>query len=291
MIKPVFSVIDDAWKKEFSPNYILSILITSNQLYCSILDNRKNKHLIVQTFDLEKTVQYGHVNEKLKKIFEDNELFLLPYQSVSIAISNEKSTLVPDKLFDEKNSRTYLEFTNPVSGSEKISVDSLQLLPSKIIYPMDEELINFLQSQFENAEIHHSNFSLLQVILREQQQNVEKKIFAHIQLNKVEVIVMDKGEIIFFNHFFFQTAEDFIYYILFVCKQLNLDPDTIGFYFLGEVEKKSALFDITWKYIRNVNFVRRPDKVNYSYKFAFIPQHFYFNLFCIHLASQTKTVS
>ena len=110
-----------------------------------------------------------------------------------------------------------------------------------------------------------------------------KTLFVHVQSSQFEIIVLEGGKLLFYNAFEYQTTEDFIYYTLFVCEQLKLNPEEIPMILLGEVERKSALYDIVNKYIRNVTFGKRPVEIEYSYKLQELQDHFYYNLFSQYL--------
>ena len=87
----------------------------------------------------------------------------------------------------------------------------------------------------------------------------------------------------FYNTFNHQAPEDFIYYLLFTCEQLQLNPETIEVVLIGEIEKKSALYSTTHKYIRNIKFGVRKTDADLSYQLQEIPKHFYYTLFSEYL--------
>ena len=93
------------------------------------------------------------------------------------------------------------------------------------------------------------------------------------------MIVLEEKKLIFANIFSYQTSEDFLYFTLFVCEQLKLNPENLDLLLLGEVEKNSAIYSILTKYVRNIKFGKRPEMFDYSYVFDGIASHFYFNLF------------
>ena len=62
-------------------------------------------------------------------------------------------------------------------------------------------------------------------------------------------------QLILFNSFQYKTPEDFIYYILFTCEQLQLNPETIPVQFLGAISEESDAFKIAYKYIRNCSLL------------------------------------
>lgn len=283
MIKPIFSVLDDAWKKEFSNNYTLSLLISKDAVGCCILDISKKKYLAIEWFAFQNSNSFVILKDKLNELLEQNEIFNFPYQHIHIGIAQTEVAIVPENLWDEKNGHDFLEFSHTVEPYDRIRTDDLPQLKSKNVYAMNSELLVMLQEHFENVTIHHSTTSLMEVLLKENRFYNDTRIFANIQQSRVELIVLEKGKLLLFNYFDFQTPEDFIFYILFTCQQLDLNPEILNFYFLGEIEKKSPLFDITYKYIRNVYFGRRPNTYSYSYKFAFFPSHFYYNMFSLNL--------
>jgi hypothetical protein len=66
--------------------------------------------------------------------------------------------------------------------------------------------------------------------------------------------------------------------VIFVFEQLNLNPEEITLALLGNVEKFSPVFDLLFRYIRNIEFVSRNDGFDYSYLFNDVPGHFYYSL-------------
>ena len=96
---------------------------------------------------------------------------------------------------------------------------------------------------------------------------------------RFEVLVINSGKLTFYNTFAYQTAEDFIYYLLFVFEQLKLNPETANVELLGELEKSSAVYQLLYKYIRNIKFGARPDAFDYSFKITSLPKQYYYSLF------------
>ena len=60
----------------------------------------------------------------------------------------------------------------------------------------------------------------------------------------MDVLVIKNKELQLYNTFIYKSAEDFIYFALFVCEQLDLDPDQLDCCFFGEIEKTHTL--IIW---------------------------------------------
>jgi hypothetical protein len=74
------------------------------------------------------------------------------------------------------------------------------------------------------------------------------------------------------------TPEDIAYYLIFVFEQLNLNPEEITLVLMGSVDRYSPVYDLLFRYIRNIDFAARNDSISYSYIFNEVPDHFYFSL-------------
>ena len=61
-------------------------------------------------------------------------------------------------------------------------------------------------------------------------------------------------------YFFFRI---FIYYILFTAEQLNLNPETLNLVFIGDITEDDEIYNIAYKYIRNISFGNRNDDFEY----------------------------
>ena len=88
-----------------------------------------------------------------------------------------------------------------------------------------------------------------------------------------------EGALQFYNTFSFTTAEDLIYYVMFVMEQLSLNSEKIEIDLYGEVEEDSNIYDLLSQYIRNVKFGDRSELTKYTDILDVVPKHFYFNLF------------
>ena len=55
------------------------------------------------------------------------------------------------------------------------------------------------------------------------------------------------------NTYNFQAPEDVLYYVLFGFEQFDLNPEQIPLALAGSVSEQSELFDLLFKYVRNVS--------------------------------------
>ena len=114
---------------------------------------------------------------------------------------------------------------------------------------------NYLLDQFSTFNYKHVNTILVSKLLELSKNIDEKQVFVHFSKNKFEIIVVQNQKLLLFNSFDFVTKEDFIYYLLFTTEQLNLNPEHFKVQLLGFISEDSELFEIAYKYVRNVSLL------------------------------------
>lgn len=105
--------------------------------------------------------------------------------------------------------------------------------------------------------------------------NNEGDVLLHIQTNNLEIACFTKGSWIHYNQFRYDTAEDMLYYVLFTMEQLKLNTQNTYIHVTGRVEKVGNLYQLLYKYIRQIDTVPCPD-IEYP---DFLPNYHHFPLF------------
>ena len=190
----------------------------------------------------------------IRNQFETNELLNSNFNSVSVIHSNNLSSFVPLPFFNEKNLSKYLQYNLKVLENEFIAYDTIESADMANVYIPFVHLNNYLFDKFGSFEYKHSSSVLIETLLKETLANDKTHFFVNVETGIFQIVVLKNKKMEFFNTFNFKTKEDFIYYILFTAEQLRLNPLEFQLTFLGDIEKESELFEITYKYIKNIHF-------------------------------------
>ncbi len=274
------SLVDDAFAGTSSQGMQLSIQLGREDLALCALNIGENKFLALETYTFRGVASDEMLKECAKEIFEKSVLIQKGnYKKVSAAIINNRSSLVPQALYDDSQKQTYLGFNHELSTDDEICVDSFKNIDAKNIYSFSKSIKQFLSSKFQNPSFYHFSTSLIDSLLTTYKNHATRKVLVHVQLTHFEVVVLENKNLIFYNTFNHTTAEDFMYYLLFVFEQLKLNPETQEAIIIGEIERNSVIYSLLQKYIRNVKFGERPENFSYSYKLNEVPKHFYYNIF------------
>ena len=72
------------------------------------------------------------------------------------------------------------------------------------------------------------------------------------------------------------VAEDVAYFLIFVLEQLGMNPEQASVVLLGNIDRGSNLFELIYRYVKNMEFGRRNEYFKYSPVFDLVaPQSYY----------------
>ena len=247
-------------------NLELSIQISLNGLSFCILNTVTSTilNLKLETFALKKTPT--DLLDAIKHLFNSNNALQQNFAKVTVIHVNEWSTLVPKPLFKEDALADYLKFNTKILKTDFITFDDISQNDSINVYVPFTNVNNYIFDQFGSFTFKHYSTILITQLLTLEKHSNTPKVYVNISESNFEIIALNKGELLLFNTFEYQTKEDFIYYLLFTLEQLQLNPETTEVIFLGLVKEDDKLFKIAYKYIRTVSFGNRMDIYTFAEK-------------------------
>jgi len=244
-------------------NQELSIQVSLSGLSFCILHKGSNTITYIKYITFVNKVNPIELLDKLKHAFNSEEVLNDTFNGVNVIHVNDLSSLVPKPLFNEDYLADYLKFNSKILKSDFLSFDDIAINDSVNVYVPFVNLNNFIYDQYGSFTYKHFSTVLIENILTLEKNAVDTKVYAHIGKDHFEIVIVNKGELLIYNTFEYTTKEDFIYYLLFTSEQLQLNPETLHLVFLGDINKDSELYDVSFKYIRNVGFGNRYDSYNY----------------------------
>lgn len=275
---------DEALSEADSKKYILSIQISLDGFLFCLFDEEKNKFLSIEALSLSNFNNVGIFAETLKQFVADHPWLTLQYKAVNIIYETPKSTLVPSPLFDDTEKETLTKFNFAIEENQEVKYDKLNNLDAIILYTIPVQLTKSLIELFPGHNLlSHSGVLIESILILHKNLPDQKRAFVNVRNSYLDIIVSEGRKLIYSNTFSYKTKEDFVYFLIFVFEQLMLNPEEIDLVISGLIDKNSELFEIIYKYVRNISFQGLTDLFKYSYIFNDIPSHNYFNLLNIGL--------
>lgn len=274
------SFIDESFDLKKLANYQLIFQFGTEGMLLSVCDTFKNKYIALEQFAFQELDDFTNALELIDVVKKESKLMSGAYKEVICMIVHNISTLVPSPLFDNQKKNLYLHFNASFDTiSNSVMADDIKSLDAKNVFSVPVALKVKLEGMYSYVRFHHYSSTLIDSLLLENKNQTTKKVYVHVQNSHFEIVYIEGKKLIFYNTFKYKSAEDFMYYLMFIYDQLQLNPETIEVVLLGEIEKKSGLYTLAQKYIRHIKFGERNSNKDYSYQLQALPKHFYFTLF------------
>ena len=272
-------LVDAVFDDNQTRNYSLALQLSLDGLSVAVLDDVLGRILALERFTFQSIQNFNILSRFIDQIVKQSAVLPYPYKKVNIAIVCQKATLVPDSLYNSDKATELLSFNHKIEEEETVAVDKLMNLDSKNIFAFSSSIKKIFSELYSNCTFEHYSSTLIETLLVLNKNSADKKMMVHVHASSLELIVLKGKELLFYNTFTYKSAEDFIYYILFVCEQLQLNPENVAVELLGAIEAESEEYKVVFKYIRNVKFGSRPDTFNYGMNIGGLPKHHHFGLF------------
>ncbi len=284
-IIPTLAFRDTAFDTARTDKFCLVMQVGGENLTLAVLDNLTNDFLAFEQYQFRKTNNERSLAEQIDKLSSEHEWLSNGFKRVDASIVTEKFTLVPAAFFDSTKISDYLKFNQPISEEDVIVNDVLRNADARNVYAVDSALEKSLRKISSSVRIRHHLSPLIERTLSVNKNKPARRALAHVQHQRFDLIISEGGKLVLANSFSFQTGEDFIYFLLFTCEQLKMNPEELELEIVGEIETDSALANFAKKYIRNVKFGQRPVEARFAKEFEKFPSHFHHTLFSLHYFS------
>lgn len=254
---------------------VLKIQFSPYGIEYMLIDHSSRQLLYLQPYQNAGTKNYP--SKFAEAILHDDIILAKPFLEVHAAVSNISFSIFPREFAGKELINDWYE-KFAVSGDDlEIFNSHLEDIDAELVYTVSNSLLNDIKSTFGNFTLSHS---VTKQITELSNYSSDKTVYCNVHSNYMQLIVLRDRKLMFANIFLYQTPEDFGYYLLATYKQLHLDPESVPIVLSGEIMKQSQIYQIMFKYIRHINFIKPPGAMKFHSDYPF-PAHFYFSLFCL----------
>ena len=200
---------------------------------------------------------------RIKELFDKEELLQYKFGSVNVSHLNELSALVPKSLFDESRLKDYVRYSSKTYDNDYVVYDELENHDMMNVYIPFVNVNNFLLDKFGSFEYKHFSTILISNLLNTYKFSEHPHLFVHLEKTRIYLVAISGNRLQLYNSFPYTTKEDFIYYILFVLEQLSMHPETVELVLSGEIEKENPFYKIAYTYVRKISLIENRFKYDF----------------------------
>jgi hypothetical protein len=242
-----------------------------------------NTHVVCWTITSEQKVSSfeffqcdDEVKTHLQEIFQQTKLYskLLDgsYEKVSVVLDNECCLVLPQMnlSFDEKADLLQLAF-----GERSPNITKTNQPDTTYLYTISQKMKDLLNENFTNVSIQHKYEWLNNAAVNDD----EQQLLLTCYFGHCIILLKKAGQLQLLQRYNYHTPEDVVYYVLNVCKQLNIELDQLTVTVQGLVAEDSELYAELYKYIPNVTLHKAENVQFSSAAFDEYPAHYFSSFF------------
>jgi len=198
---------------------------------------------------------------------------------------NNIYTIIPYPLFDNNESKTYLNFNSLINESYKILYNSLKSTEDINIYAIPDEIFKYFSSKYPEIKFYHHITPMLNELLIVNKSYPEQQFYINFNENIIDIIIIDKSSLIFCNSFNINSENDVLYFTLSVMNQFKLPQDSTKITLIGKINNQSKSYLTLKNYIKKLHIIKPNESFNYSSAIPDFSLHYYYNLFNLYLCA------
>lgn len=193
--------------------------------------------------------------EEIKTIFKEDKNLQYDFKEVNVIHQNSLNSIVPNEYFDKTLLLKYLDFNIRTLKTDFAAFDKLNGIEANNIYIPYVNINNYLFQHFGEFTYKHHISSYIEKLLQLDRDKKDESIYVNVSKNSFDLVVLKNKELILSNIFNYNNKEDFLYYILFIAEQLELDINKIQIYFSGKIHRDNDIYKLCCKYLKNISFL------------------------------------
>lgn len=220
-----------------------------------------------------------HAEQRIRMILGQEPALQYVYAQSHWVWSEPQVTLVPRRLFNPDHLSDYFKILLRPGHSYQYAFESLPVFDCFLVYAVESALqpLSLLQRS-ATVSVNHLSGHLLQAFHHLADYS-DHQIFVHFRFQSLQIAVFERRNLLFFNSFSFQHANDALYFILLAYDQFKLNPLELPLVLSGNLLEDSEIFRLLRRYIRSIRFAPLPSSVQLPQSAVDLPAHYWFDVF------------
>ncbi len=283
-MKCIQNLVDSSFDPEHAEQYRLSVQFRPDGFSFCLFHPETKRFVALSDYRIQfrqhsGTPRWEKLSDKFNATFRNLEIIQLPFGKTDLAFSSPKLTLVPEALLREGSADRYFKFNHNLEPTEQIISQPLVNEAMSAMFALPFPVGRLGEVWFAGVKPGSSCSCLLRTLLKSGRLEQFRKVYLNVWGGFFDLAVLQDGKLLYFNTFRQQSAEDLLYYVIFVLEQLGLVPGEEKITLLGDITADSPEFKLLYQYIQSLEFAGKNIEAEFSPFLSDVPFHKYFTLF------------
>ncbi|MCS7035149.1 MAG: DUF3822 family protein [Saprospiraceae bacterium] len=270
--------IDSRLTAELAPACTLWVIMGTDSAAYAAVDGRGEVLAAVQRDYSEPEAPFWRIGPHVQRMLESSPVWHLPFGQRQGFLFHANTTLVPRRLFQHGDLAGYFRLLLE-PDDYAYACEELTPWDAYLVSATDRAQARLFQALFPGTRLRHSAAALL-LAARTLAARQEHTVLAHVRHRVVQIVVLERQNLLFYNTFAFADGHDLLYYTLLAYHQFRLSPEQVPLWLAGAIMPESELHRKLFAYIRNVRFAEPVSTWRLPREAAntALPAHCYFEL-------------
>ena len=259
---------DKAFSVDKINEYTLSFSISEQEFAFCVVDTEAKKCLGLENHPLK---DEGYYLDQIRNIIDDH-IYLSAgfWKDIKVCIQDTPYALIPESLFEEKETDRYLDKTYDVDPKkENIHINKLTSNQIVSVFVCAKELEKLFKSKYPNKTVsYYSGMSaFINSVNDFAKTSNQKQVFVSNIQHQLKILILEKNKVIFSNQFLWTTPDDFAFYVLYAFKHHFLNQEKNKVTVFGNLSDSSKQFHRIAEFVAEVQTGDRTKDLLFSYIF------------------------
>jgi len=193
----------------------------------------------------------------LREAFKQADLLLDPPQRVRVMVDSDV-LMVPVEEFDEQSVSTFYEHAYPGRVQDSVEYTVLPDLNAVALFSINKDLRLVIDDHFKEVKVIAAMSPVWRHLHQRSFTGIRSKLYGYFCEKHLHIFCFNQNRFKFFNSFAAAKAHDALYFLLYVWKQLNLQPEHDELHIVGDIPEGDWLITELKKYVQKA-YVINPE--------------------------------
>ena len=228
----------------------LTMRISQNSLSFSTLNGRE---VLFECYPLKNSISLAaNLREALRQmpLLQDN------YQRVTV-LTDSPILLVPTNLFQEEDKELLYRHTFTGQEQRMILYSVVTDLNAVAVFSIQKDLRQVITDRFSQTTFVPLMAPVWRHLHQKSFTGNHAKLYGYAHDHRLEVFNFSQNRFKFYNAYTVNNADDALYYLLAVWKQIGMNPQDDEMHLSGDLPEKDQLLEKARQYVKRV-FINNP---------------------------------
>ncbi len=290
-ITPLLEIKDEGFDSDKCAEYELMMELGAERLRFFVLESATKRVLCLEDYSIG-----GLPNDKkwatwLGQLYQEHPfLGNNLWKNVVVCFNTPTFTLVPDIYFRKEYVNSYLGLIQgELIETEQLLHQAVQRLSARNVFTVDRGLWEWILTTYAlhlPIFVHQTTALIEGTLTLSASQKGAFLLLLHFEDDFMTLTLARDQELLYCNKFGYKTAADMGYFVMFVIDSLQVAPENVRCYLYGEITPYSEDYQLLQKFLPQLFFGKNPEQLALGVAFEDLPEHRYFSLYNIFLATQ-----